>query len=353
MTRRILIGGGYPHHLSEGVAESFRKLGWETELFDMSAPSFWEPILVKPLNKLVHNLRIRRHPELLKNTALSHEGRRSRLWLKTVSSGRFDAAVLIRGSAVAAPVIGRAAAIVPHYMWFIEHGRRVERIVDEARSFQKIYAIAVLNVSDLRKAGIAAAHLPHRVPDIAMRFQEGRAVAPAAERRYDWCFVGAWSPEREALFTAVIGRYPNGVMAGPNWRRARNNPIIRKCFIGDFYERDKVYSLYASSKVGMDIYSQPETPPYCGMSMRLLEMLSQGCVMIAKRNPEYAAALTPAVREELFEYESEQELISQVGRALDRARSTDPATRTEKCRPYAGYDAFAKEITLMIKPNVR
>src|SRR5471032_622453 len=109
MGRLILIAGGYPHHLPEAVVKAFAEEGWRTEFFDLSPESPWHRPLVKPVRKLIHNLRIKRHPETFDGTILSNLGWRSHQWWKRMQELKPDAALVLRGNRIALPQLKAAA----------------------------------------------------------------------------------------------------------------------------------------------------------------------------------------------------------------------------------------------------
>jgi len=98
MSRTILIAGGYPHHLPRAVIAAFAEAGWQAEFFDLSPESPWHRPFVKPVRKLIHNLRIKRHPETFDKTIISNLGWRSHHWWKQMQRLKPDAALILRGA---------------------------------------------------------------------------------------------------------------------------------------------------------------------------------------------------------------------------------------------------------------
>ena len=319
----IAIAGGYPHHLVLEVQKAFERHGWQTYFFDTSPKSPVDMAFIKPLNKLVHGLRIKRHPNLFQTTMFSNLGWRSYRWLRMIRKLRPDLALVIRGNNLAVPWLSKAGRICPHYCWFVESHSRLEGAIQEAESgiFQKIFAYANNYVIEMRTRGIDAEFFPHGVaripPEERVRNQQ---------RQYDWCFIGSHSPWREECIRAVAERLPNGYLVVPRWKRAiRSHKVFRKVLKGDYHAMEQAYDVYLSSRIGLDVFSRNELGKD-GITMRFVELLACGCPVVTQ----------PAIELERLPWHT----ASRVG------YFTSPAELTDACLDILSRRSTPEEIEL-------
>jgi len=275
----IAIAGGYPHHLVLKVQEAFERNQWQTYFFDTSPKSPVDIVFIKPFNKLVHGLRIKRHSNFFQQGMFSNLGWRSYRWLRMIQKLRPDAALVVRGNNFADPWLRRAAAICPHYCWFVEPHSRLEGVIQEARSgiYRKVFAYANNYVVEMRARGIDAEFFPHGVARIPL---EGRIRNQ--QRQYDWCFIGGHSPWREECIRAVTEKIPNGYLVGPRWKRAaRRHKVFRKVLKGEYHGMEQAYEVYLNSRIGLDVFSRKELGKD-GITMRFVELLACGCLVVTQ-----------------------------------------------------------------------
>jgi len=306
MSRLILVAGGYPHHLSEAVINAFSEAGWRTEFFDLSPESPWHKPLVKPLRKLIHNLRIKRHPETLDDTALSNLGWRSRRWWNRMQELRPDAALILRGNRVALPQLQAASAAgFPLFSWMVEPANKLSSFLIEAQAgvYREMFVYARSYLYELKKVGATGTYYPHRALELP---PEKAVINPA--RRYLWSFLGAHSPEREKIMRAVLAEFPNGYLQGSRWLHLREDPLFKNVLHYGYFGQKECFDLYLNTQIGLDITSE-ETSGTSGLTMRIPELLACGCKVLMRPSSELEAIpWKPGTR--LGFYRSAEELVA-------------------------------------------
>jgi hypothetical protein len=286
MGRLILIAGGYPHHLPEAVIQAFKEEGWRTEFFDLSPESPWHRPFVKPIRKLIHNLRIKRHPETFDSTILSNLGWRSHQWWKRMQELKPDAALIVRGNRIALPQLKAASkAGFPLFCWMLEPASRISSLLLEAQAdvYREIFVYAQSYVDELKKVGSTGTYYPHR----AMEMPPETAVINR-QRRYQWSFLGSHSAWREKVLRAVLAEFPHGYLQGPRWPRLQNDRLFRNVVHEDYFGQKECVDLYLETRIGLDIPSDAD-PGFSGLAMRIPELLACGCKVLLQPSPELDA----------------------------------------------------------------
>jgi hypothetical protein len=347
MGRVILIAGGYPHHLPEAVVKAFAETGWQTEFFDLSPESPWHRPFVKPVRKLIHNLRIQRHPETFDKTVISNLGWRSRLWWKRMQELKPDAALLLRGNRIALPQLKAAAAAgFPLFCWMLEPSSRISSFLLEAQAgvYREIFVYAHSYLDELKKLGADAIYYPHR----AMEMPPESAVLNR-ERRYLWSFLGSHSHWREQVMREVVSEFPNGFLLGPRWPRLKTDPLFKDVVHQNYFGQKESVELYLQTSVGLDIPSQSD-PGNSGLAMRIPELLACGCKVLLRPSPELEALpWDPGTR--LGLYRSIDDLLTLLRR--ESKASANEATSNEilsVAQSVVGHQEMVKHITRALAP---
>lgn len=306
MGRLILIAGGAPHQLPDAVRQAFAEAGWRVEFFDLSPESPWHRPLVKPVRKLIHNLRIKRHPETFDRTIISNLGWRSHHWWKRMRELQPDAALILRGNRIALPQLKAAAAAgYPLFCWMLEPASRLSSFLLEAqaRVYRKIFVYAHSYLDELKKIGADGVYYPHR----AMEMPPEAAVLNR-HRRHAWTFLGSHSPWREKVLRAVLAEFPQGYLQGARWNRLKNDPLFREALHDRYFGQKECVELYLETRLGLDIPSEAD-PGFSGLAMRIPEMLACGCKVLLQPSPEIdALPWSPGSR--LGLYRSAEELLA-------------------------------------------
>jgi len=339
MGRLILIAGGYPHHLPEAVVKAFAEAGWRTEFFDLSPESPWHRPFVKPVRKLIHNLRIKRHPETFDKTILSNLGWRSHQWWKRMQELKPDAALLVRGNRIALPQLKAAAAAgYPLFCWMLEPASRISSFLAEAQAhvYRETFVYARNYLDELAKIGATGIYYPHRAMELPPE-----AAITNRERRYPWSFLGSHSPSREKILRAVLAEFPHGYLQGPRWPRLKNDPLFREVIHGGYFGQEECVKLYLDTRIGLDIPSE-EDAGSSGLAMRIPELLACGCKVLMRPSPELEALpWEPGAR--LGLYRSENELLALMRQEL--AADSDPAETLALARSVVGHRDMVDHVT--------
>ena len=347
MGRTILIAGGSPHQLPVAVGKAFAESGWRTEFFDLSPESPWHRPLVKPVRKLIHGLRIQRHPATFDETIISNLGWRSHQWWKLMRRIKPDAALLLRGNRIALPQLKKAAAEgFPLFCWMLEPSSRLSSFLleVEARVYRKIFVYALSYLDELKQVGARGIYYPHRAMEVA---DEARLINP--QRRYTWSFLGSHSPWREKVVRAVAAEFPNGYLTGARWGRL-NDPILDAVFRPGFLVQEKSVALYLESRIGLDISSEPD-PGASGLAMRVPELLACGCKVLLQPSPEIKA-LPWDLGSRLLVYRTVDELLELIRREQAVVESKAAAKEIVRvARSVVGHQDLVEQITRAMEPT--
>ncbi len=321
MRRTILIAGGYPHHLAQAVTQAFTANGWEVASFDLSPESPWHRPFVKPIRKLIHNLRIKRHPETFDKTIISNLGWRSHQWWKRMQQVRPDAALILRGNRIALPELKAAAASgYPLFCWMLEPTTALSSFLLEAqaRVHREVFVYAHSYLDELKNVGVQGIYYPHRAMEMPPETQ-----LLNRQRRYQWSFLGSHSPWREKILRALLPEFPHGFLQGPRWSRLKKDPLFRDVVHEGYFGQEQCVALYLESRVGLDISGRAE-PGASGLTMRVPELLACGCKVLLQSSPEIKVVpWNPGDR--LLVYQTPEELLGLMRREL-AASGNDTAT---------------------------
>jgi hypothetical protein len=338
--RTLLLAGGYPHHLAAGVQRAFTDAGWRVKFFDLSPESPFHRPLVKPVRKLIHNLRIRRHPETFDATFLSNLGWRSRRWLKEVERFKPDAALLLRGNRIALPTLRVAAAAgLPIFCWMLEGDAKLPSFLLEAQAgiYRRIFVYAHAYLEELRKGGMHGIYHPHRAAELP---DEARVLN--RQRRYQWSFLGAHSPWREKVLAAVLAEFPDGFLVGSRWDRvAAEDPRFRAVVRLGYFQQKESMELYLDSRVGLDI-SAGEEPGTSGIAMRVPELIACGCRVLLQDTPELGHLPYPA--SSFATYRTIDDLLALLRRELKEA-GIPPADTLAQAHSVVGFENLVAQVT--------
>ena len=348
MGRTILIAGGAPHQLPQAVSKAFTENGWRTEFFDLSPESPWHRPLVKPVRKLIHGLRIQRHPAIFDKTIISNLGWRSHHWWKLMQRVKPDAALLLRGNRIALPQLKKAAAAgFPLFCWMLEPSSRLSTFLleVEARVYRKIFVYAESYLDELKKVGAEGIYYPHRAMEVP---DETRLINP--HRRYTWCFLGSHSPWREKVLRAVAAEFPNGYLTGARWSRLDNDPHLGPVFRLGYLGQEASVPLYLDSRIGLDISSTPD-PGASGLAMRVPEMLACGCKVLVQPSPEIKS-LPWGLGNRLLVYRTLDELLELMRREQAVVESETAAKEIIRvARSVVGHQDIVDEIARALTPT--
>jgi hypothetical protein len=347
MGRLILIAGGYPHHLPQAVIKAFEAEGWRVEFFDLSPESPWHRPLVKPVRKLIHGLRIQRHPQTFDNTPISNLGWRSHKWWKRMQELKPDAALILRGNRIALPQLKAAAAAgYPLFCWMLEPASRLSSFLSEAQAhvYRQVFVYAHSYLDDLKKVGVDGIYFPHH----AMEMPPEAAVLNR-QRRHPWSFLGGHSAWREKVLRAVLAEFPHGYLQGPRWPRLKDDPLFRNVVHDAYFGQEECVALYLQTRIGLDIPSEPD-PGSSGLAMRIPELLACGCKVVMRHSPELDA-LPWKSGTRLGLYHSMDELLELMRReqaaALDETASNEILS---VARNAVGHRSLVEHINRALEP---
>jgi hypothetical protein len=348
MGRLILIAGGYPHHLPEAVIKAFTDAGWRTEFFDLSPESPFHRPIVKPVRKLIHNLRIKRHPETFDRTIISNLGWRSHQWWKRMQQLKPDAALILRGNRIALPQLKTAAAGgYPLFCWMLEPSSRLSSFLLEAHAhvYREIFVYASSYLKELKRVGATGIYYPHRAMEMPPE-----ADVINRERRYQWSFLGSHSPWREKILREVLTQFPHGYLQGSRWLRLKEDRLFRDVVQYGYFGQKECVDLYLQTRIGLDISSEADSGS-SGLAMRIPELLACGCKVLMRPSLEISALpWNPGSR--VGFYRSIEELLAAIRQEL--SSEFGPAETGETialARSVVGHSDLVDHVTRAMAPT--
>jgi hypothetical protein len=290
---------------------------------------------------LIHNLRIKRHPETFDNTILSNLGWRSEKWWKQMRQIKPDAALILRGNRIALPQLKAAAAAgYPLFCWMLEPESKLPSFLLEARAgvYRGIFVYARSYLGELEKIGGRGIYYPHRAMEMP-----GEARVLNRRRKYQWSFLGSHSPWREKVLRAVLAEFPNGFLMGARWNRFKNDPLFRGVVHEDYFGQEECVALYLESAIGLDISAESK-PGSSGLAMRIPELLACGCKVLLQPSPELEALPWNPGRRLVF-YRTPEELVELMRREQAAGDETAAEEIVTLARSVVGHRDMVDRVT--------
>jgi hypothetical protein len=270
---------------------------------------------------------------------ISNLGWRSRGFLNLLQRTRPDAVLFLRGNRIALPELKAAAATgVPIFCWMLEIETRVPSFLEEVQAgvYRMSFVYAQSYLRDLAQVGAPGAYYPHRAPELP---EEARIVN--RDRRYQWSFLGAHSPWRAKVFTALLREFPHGLLVGPRWNRFARKPGFRDVVGSGYFQQKESTELYLDTRVGLDLCSQ-ENPGESGVAMRVPELIACGCRPVLQDIPELRA-LPYATPAGFSTYRTVEELLALMRRELNQPAAPS-ADVLSAAREVVGYEDLVRQV---------
>ncbi|HXI09513.1 MAG TPA: glycosyltransferase, partial [Thermodesulfobacteriota bacterium] len=145
-------------------------------------------------------------------------------------------------------------------------------------------------VEEGRRRGFKGVSLLQHSVDTAAFHPEER------DKKYDWSFVGAWSPRRMEFIERALKVSGNGAIWGPKW--IKKNPFnmgLRKAVKGRYIEGAALVRLYNESRVVINVtnWGFGEGEKRSGMNMRVLEVPACGALLLTDGSRDLKTVVTP------------------------------------------------------------
>lgn len=340
--KRVLIAYSRRPPIIDYLKRAFGEKGVEAEGFYADDNSWFDRYVIHHVNKTAHNLRILpKSKDLFKEHRLAHLNYRSDGLMERFKEFSPELVLIIRGIRFRQDVlreIGKKAAL---FGWWIEKEERMNEAFKEAGLFDHYFFMNSSCVEEGRKKGLTHVSLLHHSVDPAVF----RPVE--AEKEYDWCFVGSWSPKRQTLIERALKVSKKGAIWGPKWLKNNLfNVSIHRAVKGAYIDGQALVDLYNSTRVVLNItnWGFGEGEKRSGMNMRVLEVPACGALLLTDGSKDLKSIVTPGAHVVL--YSSPDEFASSLSHYIDNDKERE-AIGLEGRRHVAGrytYSHVANEI---------
>ncbi len=288
--KRILIVTTTDLTIIRSLQKAFGKAGIEAHGFNPYINNWFDRHIIHHLNKQAHNLRILPKDRYFFNDhPMSHLQYRSRMLLEKVEEISPDLVLIIRGISITEDVMRKIRGRAVLFGWWVEGEEMIEEPLKEMDFFDHYFFISSSCVEESRKRGFGKTSLlRHSVdPDIFHPVE--------CEKRYDWCFVGAWSHKRQAYIEKAAAVSGNGAIYGKKWfKKNIFNPSIRKAVKGKYIRGDGLIRLYGETRVALNISRwNIADEKRTGENMRVLEVPACRAALLTEDSQSLSAIVTP------------------------------------------------------------
>ncbi len=289
--RRILISY-YPRPpIIAYLKDAFARTGVEVHGFNPEVNNLFDRLVIHSVNKTAHNLRIIPKSKMIfKDHPLAHLHYRGRMLLEAVRAVRPDAVLIIRGRKFTEEVYREIRKEAVLMGWWIEGEEGMEERFQEMPLFDRYFAMHSTWVDEGRRRGL---------PNLSLL---QHAVSPKAfhpvecEKRYDWCFVGGWSPGRMSHIERAYRISRNGVVYGPKWLKKNFfNRMLRRIVKGSYIAGEELVRLYNESRVVLNItrWGAESGGQRSGLTMRVLEVPACKALLLTDGSRDLEKVVTP------------------------------------------------------------
>ncbi|MBI5970722.1 MAG: glycosyltransferase [Deltaproteobacteria bacterium] len=315
--RKVLTAYSSKPPIVEYLKKAFAARGVEAEGFYADENHWFDRLVIRHVNKACHNLRVLpKDKGFFDAHPLSHLNYRSGRLAKKVKAFAPDMVLLIRGIRIkedALKEIGKNAALLG---WWIEREERMEEAFAEINFFDHYFFMNSSCVEEAKKRGFNNVSLLRHAVDT-------RAFMPLVRKtRYDWSFVGGWSPKRQRFIEKAQEVSGNGAIYGPKWRKKNFfNMAVSRLVKGGYIEGEPLTKLYNESKVVLNVTNWGPGKDRTGLNMRVLEVPACKAFLLTDGSRDIEAVVTPGVH--LGLYEGEEEFASKLAYYLKNGKERE------------------------------
>lgn len=289
--KKILIAYSSRPPIIEYLGRALRKRGVEVSFIFSDDNTWFDKTVIHHVNKTAHNLRlIPKTRNFFSSHPLAHLHFRSNNLLEKVRRTEPDLVFIVRGIRFRDDVMQEIRKRAAIFGWWIEREERMEEAFREAGLFDHYFFMNSSCVEEGRKRGIDNISLLHHSVDP----ETFRPVK--MDKKYDWCFVGNWSPKRQSVIERALKVSKNGVIWGPKW--VKNNLLnfsINRMVKGDYIDGAELVKLYNETRVVLNItnWGFGEGEKRSGMNMRVLEVPACGAALLTDSSKDLRNVVTP------------------------------------------------------------
>ena len=340
MLRRVLIAFTSRPPIIEYLTAAFARRGISVMPVYADDNSWFDRLVIHPLNKLAHNFRlIPKSRNLFENHPASHMNFRSSRLRRAISAYDPDLVFHVRGLGFRSWAFEGARR---KFAWWVESDERVNEALGEVPWFDRYFFINSASVEAAHRAGYPhASYLPHAVDASVFR------PLPGTPKDIDFVFVGLWSERRQQFLEAALEVSRNGRIYGPKWRRkTAGDRRFRSIVKGRYVAGEALVRLYNRAKVVLNIttWGGSAGGRRSGMTMRLFEAPATGSLLLTDESAELSVAVTPGVHVDTFSDVDDfrKKLRYYLDHATERQRIAQQGM--EHVRAHHSYDSMVDSI---------
>ena len=266
--------------LGVSCANAFRDFGYDVRCFNSQVESPWEPILMKPVNRLARGLGYRR--EIGRGLAISKVNHKKRMLRKAVAEFRPRWIFVIRAhefvDAALVEELKRDHGVEKVFAWRVDGPLDSPDLLEDARIYDA-YFCSHRHGYDPRRDGIRF------LPSYAMDFSIFRNLHPGGDRpiEHDMVMVGGPSARRIELVRA-LSDLPLEIYG--KWEKTtRFSPALRRRVSAKGVWGEALVRLYNRSKVVLNITNW-DPQRYVALNQRVFDVPATGAFLLTDYSPE-------------------------------------------------------------------
>lgn len=325
------------------LASAFERRGVFVEMVYADTNHWFDRYIIHSINKMLHNFRILpKGKNVFSEHPLAHINYRSHNLMRTYQDFQPDLVLLIRGIGFRSDVLERIRENTPLLGWWIEREERMEEAFRDITLFNWYFFMNSACIeAGMQKGFSNISLLQHSVdPDVFYPLAD-------VKKEFDICFVGNWSPKRQAFIESLLNVTNNIVIYGGKWiKKNIFRPNIRRCVKGDYVDGPELVRLYNKSKIVLNItnWGFGEGSRRSGMNMRVLEAPASGAFLLTDGSRDMHAFITPG--KHVAVYNSMEDCINQARYYLSNNEERDSIAKEGalQVRSSYTYDDVVKRI---------
>jgi len=299
--------------LGRGCLEALCGLGHEVVPFECDVRTPFDRWVIRPANKILSNLRIRRDQEFLMHSPWSNLSSRSRGLLHIAREFRPDLVIVMRGASFLPEVlreIKETGSSLLAYWWLKGPIKIYPDTIEEVRCCDLLLSTSRLALDEFRRqVEVPCYYLPLAVdPALHRRL----AVSEEDRRKYDCdvAFVGTWQKARQQVIEHLLSWTSASLKIwGRGWKEAASgNGRMADCVQGRGIYGEEVVKLFNVARIGLNIHTWHGIPS--GINGLAFEIPACGGMALLEHSDELSDIYR--VGEEVESYASLEELVGKV-----------------------------------------
>jgi len=309
MLKKVLVAYSSRPPIIEYLKSAFARAGVEVRGFYADENHWFDRVVIHHVNKTAHNLRLLpKKKDLFTAHPLAHLNYRSAGLVKAVNDFSPDLVLVVRGIKFTEDALKEIRKKAPVFGWWIEKEERMEEAFRERHLYDHYFFMNSSCVEEGLKRGFKDISLLQHSVDTGVFHPEERA------KKYDWSFVGAWSPRRMEFVRRALTVSRSAAIWGPKW--IKKNPLdlrLRGVVKGRYIEGADLVRLYNETRVVINItnWGFGEGDKRSGMNMRVLEVPACGALLLTDGSRDLKTVVTPG--KHVVVYEGVEDFCAKLG----------------------------------------